>query len=184
MGDLYNKLRVLIVDDDIDDQIFIREAIKHQYPNSELISFYNGKQVLDYMLKKGVCEDFSHEDPHIVILDINMPFFSGFDVLKELKQYSFTNTIFVMLSTSDLKQDIDKAFKLGADGFFTKPDTVAKYRIVIKEIISKRTKLSTIHVEGLVLNLEKELKKPGTNLIRKTYLSEKIMLLTEYLCNK
>ncbi|MBA3682575.1 MAG: response regulator [Bacteroidetes bacterium] len=93
MKNLNNKVRILIVDDDIDDQIFIRKAIKDEHPNSEWISFYNGMQVLDYMLKKGVCEGSSHQDPHIIILDINMPNLSGFDVLKALKQHSFTNNI-------------------------------------------------------------------------------------------
>lgn len=94
------------------------------------------------LLKHGALTKFNHiEDPAkaveeiqtiadngctleniIILLDINMPITSGFDVMNTIRANEKLRKLpVIMLSTSDSGQDIHKALHVGADGYLTKP---------------------------------------------------------------
>ena len=63
--------------------------------------------------------------PDLLILDINMPEVTGLDMLEFLRRRpEWKNLPVVMLSTEAADVTVDKAMKLGADGYITKPATI------------------------------------------------------------
>jgi CheY-like chemotaxis protein len=70
--------------------------------------------------------------PAILLLDIKLPFFSGFEILRSIRGNPvFERTLRVVFSTIDDTATIKQAYVLGADSFLVKPVLVEDIREVI-----------------------------------------------------
>jgi len=73
--------------------------------------------------------------PDIILLDVQMPYLNGLDMLAALKSEPATRPIPVIVLTGEEDPHCrTKALKLGADGFLNKP---VQYRQLINEIFSR-----------------------------------------------
>lgn len=100
---------IIYVDDDPDDRMIMEDAFLN-IPDYELIVFNNGNKLLDHLKVER------DPLPSLVILDINMPFFSGLDVLKVLRTDPQYNDIpVVMFSTSSNQLDKQNSKAMGAE---------------------------------------------------------------------
>jgi CheY-like chemotaxis protein len=114
---LQQAITVLIIDDDEDDRFFMEQAFKANSPHTKLYLAANGQRALDLL---GSAQPL----PDVVLLDLNMPGLSGFEVLKRLKQSPRYRSIpVVILTTSDALADQEQSRQLGATEFITKPTT-------------------------------------------------------------
>jgi DNA-binding response OmpR family regulator len=126
---------VYIVDDDADDREILQHALFQYSYKGPVQPFENGKVLLDKMtlLKQT-------ERPGVIILDLNMPLLSGFQVLEHLKQSdSLDSTRIIVLTSSDRHEDEVRSFELGCDFFMTKPARVSEYAaltIVVKKFLA------------------------------------------------
>lgn len=60
--------------------------------------------------------------PDIILLDINMPHLSGFELMAHLRRNSFFHRIPIFVLSGESSQDvIHQCYELGAKGYFTKP---------------------------------------------------------------
>jgi len=77
--------------------------------------------------------------PELILLDINMPKMSGFEVAKRLKENPETKNIPIFIMTS-LKQEINikKAYELGIEEYITKPTNVEHLKLRINKFLEKR----------------------------------------------
>ncbi|MBI5573710.1 MAG: response regulator [Elusimicrobia bacterium] len=121
--------KILIADDNAD----IRELLK-------TILFPLGHQIL---VAKDGAETFSicrKEKPHLVILDIMMPFFSGYQVLRRLKRdESFSpHPKILILSAKSQPEDIKQAEMLGCDSYFVKPFSNEELVEKVEELLSSK----------------------------------------------
>jgi CheY-like chemotaxis protein len=73
--------------------------------------------------------------PDFIFLDINMPVFDGFYWLKAIREKVPEEIPIIMYSTTSIPQRIDLAYKLGANLFLSKPDTVATLITALKKIL-------------------------------------------------
>ncbi len=105
------KKRVLIIDDDV---VFADEL------KDILVS--SGYDPIIEHDPRAVHESIRHADPEVILLDINMPKKSGFDVANELR-YGAQNTVIpIVFMTGYYKPAFDQAFKmLGIDRCIHKP---------------------------------------------------------------
>jgi DNA-binding response OmpR family regulator len=121
---------IALIDDDNDDEFFLKRALKKAEIGSGLLRFHDGQQGIDYFARKGRYADKGkYPDAQLVFLDINMPEASGFDVLKWLhaNQLNPSPFVVVMLTSSDNPRDRQEAQRLGALDYAIKPPSPALF---------------------------------------------------------
>jgi CheY-like chemotaxis protein len=75
--------------------------------------------------------------PEMIFLDLNMPHKNGFECLSEIKGNEKWSSIkIVILSTSSQPQQIDKAYKGGADLYLAKPVSYTHFKNMIDKCLS------------------------------------------------
>lgn len=77
--------------------------------------------------------------PDLILLDVMMPWMSGFDACYELKK-RFDDCPVVMISALDERQDIERGFWSGADDYFTKPFDMDELCARMDELINARSR--------------------------------------------
>lgn len=113
-------MAIVMADDDRDDCRLIADAWEEAGCSSSVIFVHGGAELLDYLARRGAYADAAPAD--VVLLDLNMPLVSGWDVLEEMEASSASYPApVVVLTTSTSEADVDRAFKLGVSGFLTKP---------------------------------------------------------------
>jgi two-component SAPR family response regulator len=119
--------KFVIIDDD-DITIFLTARILKQYnPNFEIESFKDGKFAIEHFLKNGYHQDW------IILLDINMPIYNGWDFLEDIEKHHMNMRIFMFSSSIDSRdQEKSKAFPFVLD-YISKPLTGIK----IEQLLSK-----------------------------------------------
>jgi len=104
------KGKILIIDDEQDLVKLVKEILELE--DFEVSGAYDGEEGLTKATR---------EMPDLILLDIKMPGLNGFQVLERLKIDKSTSHIpVVMLTTSVLRQDRNKAFDLGAVDYVVK----------------------------------------------------------------
>jgi two-component system response regulator len=132
---LLNTFSFVIADDDPEDQILIQQAIKSIDIDIKYTSVFNGQQLLDLLLKKGVYKDNKEAKPDAVILDLNMPVMDGLSALQEIKRNSHLRELPVFVLYTLRKDDYSvKCRALGVAGLYVKPNTAEELRNILKEI--------------------------------------------------
>ncbi len=114
-------IAILVVEDDPDDQFLTKEAIKESRIVNELYFVKDGIELLDYLHHEGM---FSEQlpIPDLILLDLNLPRMNGREALREIKKdQKICHIPIVILSTSQIEEDVLQCYKLGASGFITKP---------------------------------------------------------------
>ena len=100
--------RLLIVEDDMG----IAQAIKEQARVWGLEAAY----VEDF---RNVMSEFAAFSPHLVLLDISLPFYDGYHWLSEIRKVSQVPVIFISSASDNM--NIVMAMNMGADDFIAKP---------------------------------------------------------------
>ncbi|WP_419148578.1 response regulator [Pseudoalteromonas 'SMAR'] len=109
-------MELLLVEDDPDDIYFFKRAYNSVTDRPHLKVFNDGSELLHYIER-------SDAQVQVVLLDLNMPNMSGFEVMKALSEQQLTsNLIIVCYTTSTHHSDINKAYQLGAKSYITKPE--------------------------------------------------------------
>lgn len=102
-------MKILIVDDSTINNILLQNFLEEN--GFEAISALNGPDALELIKKEKI---------DLVLLDVMMPEFSGFDFLSYLKLHNLSVPVIVITANADVEYK-DKSFELGAKDFITKP---------------------------------------------------------------
>lgn len=104
-----------MVDDDLDDRDFFKDAIEAAALKVNLEFVEDGMGLID-KLNSG------KQLPDILFLDLNLPNKSGKECLKEIRRNERLKKINVVIySTSSSDKDIEETFEMGANLYITKP---------------------------------------------------------------
>ena len=124
------KLNILLVDDDIDDCHFFKEALEALPISTDLKLLHDGEELMNYLT------EHAEHLPHVLFLDINMPRKNGFECLSEIKHNEKLKDLpVVMFSTSGSQDKINILFKTGADVYIRKPSNFAQLVQVIQHAL-------------------------------------------------
>lgn len=150
--------RILIVEDDPG----IAAAIKKQAQMWNL----DVKCVQNF---RNVLSEFSEYDPHLVLLDITLPFFNGYHWCSEIRKVSKVPIVFISSASDNM--NIVMAMNMGADDFIAKPFDqsvlMAKIQAMLRRTYDFASSVPVLEHRGAVLNT-------GDNTL--TYKDEKISL--------
>ena len=145
-NDLVN---ILLVDDDEDCLMFIKDAIEDGNIRNPVYEVTSGEEALDFLYRRG-----AHADaPQIglVYLDIEMPGMSGLEVLKAIRSDSRFDSVPVVMMTgvTDDHEKVDAA-KNGANSYTVKPHEPTEFMKTVIDAtnywvdIHKRSSLSAV----------------------------------------
>jgi CheY-like chemotaxis protein len=124
-------VKVLLADDDKDDQEIFQEALDETQIPTELTTVDNGKELIDNL------KDPEIPNPDIVFMDINMPVKDGKQVLAEIRNDENLKDIpTVILSTSKNEKDVEEAFNAGANLYVPKPYSFRNFILMLKKVFS------------------------------------------------
>ncbi len=128
---------ILYVEDDENDVFFMTRAFAKLSLPHPLTVARDGQQGLDYLAGNGPYADRAHHPlPCLVLLDLNLPLCSGFDILQWLRQQPRFQTLPVLVFTASAQQsDRVKARELGASEFITKPGNMSQLSQLLQAII-------------------------------------------------
>jgi len=103
-------MKALIIEDEKSIIDAINVAFEFRWPDAKLIASTTGKKGVNLVRK---------ESPDIVILDLNLPDISGFEVLKEIREFSTIPIIILTVRSDD--EDMLRGLEGGADDYIIKP---------------------------------------------------------------
>lgn len=119
------------MDDDPDDRDIIAGCM-HKYGFEAFRLFESGEELMRFLQLLR-----PDELPDVIVLDLNMPRLTGYELLGMLKGSDRYKTIPIfVLSTNAKSFSAEDALKEGAAGFYKKPATAAEYETIIIELYS------------------------------------------------
>lgn len=108
--------RILLVEDNPDDQVLALRALKRTPVDSEVNVVSDGVEALEFLL----AED--RELPCLVLLDLKLPRMDGHEFLKQVRAETRTRHLpVVVMTSSNEERDILKSYELGANSYIHKP---------------------------------------------------------------
>lgn len=104
---------------------------------------------------RNVIGAFTEYDPHMVLMDISLPFFNGYHWCSEIRKIS--NVPIVFVSSASDNMNIVMAMNMGGDDFISKPIDLevmtAKIQAVLRRSYDMAGKIPILEHRGAVLNL-------------------------------
>jgi DNA-binding response OmpR family regulator len=96
----------------IDDDTLVVRLIQHSLEKLgyEVVTALDGKSGIDLLHQK---------QPHLIILDLMMPYMDGWETCRSIR--TFSKVPIIILSARGSQQDILKGLKMGADDYLVKP---------------------------------------------------------------
>lgn len=121
---------LLVEDNPMDVDLTLRALKRRKFANPIEVA-RDGEEAMQWIPRWEAGE----VQPLVILLDVNLPKFGGFDVLRRLKAHPTLRVIpVVMLTTSDTSADVQTAYLAGANSYIVKPVDFDKFMMVAEQI--------------------------------------------------
>lgn len=139
-----DRRKILIIEDDFS----LAEAMKKQIESW-------GNEVLCVTDFQNIIPTFTEYDPHIVLLDIMLPFFNGYHWCTEIRKISDVPIVFISSASDNM--NVIMAMNMGGDDFIAKPIDLSvmtsKIQAILRRAYDMGTKIPVLEHRGAVLNM-------------------------------
>ncbi len=145
-----NIVEILLVDDDQDDRSIFSDALSELKIETNLNLLEDGRELVNYL------EDRNNKRPDILFLDLNMPYKSGVECLKDIRAIEkFKDLSVAIYSTSNSEKDMEDTFINGANIYIRKPNDFTQLKKVLTEVLSINWQFHTsaLNKETFLLNI-------------------------------
>jgi two-component system KDP operon response regulator KdpE len=129
-------VKILLIEDSPEIVKGVSLTFKLRWSDAEIVSSENGTEGINKV------ED---DSPDIIILDINLPDMSGFDVLERIRQFSEVPVI--ILSARDQEIDKVRGLEIGADDYIVKPFSPSELLVRCQAVLRRTGTHSTGEME-------------------------------------
>jgi CheY-like chemotaxis protein len=124
---------ILLLEDEPADAFLVKMALKEGRVFANLHHVVDGREGLDFLQKIGKYANAPR--PDLIFLDLNMPRMNGSEFLSEVKVDSSLNDIpVVVLTTSEVENDVVRSYKLGAASYISKPVDMPQFMAAIHQL--------------------------------------------------
>lgn len=164
--------KILVVDDESRMRKLVKDFLIRN--NYDVIEAENGEQAVDIF--------FEHKEIALIILDVMMPKMDGYQVCREIRQYS--KVPIIMLTAKSDERDELLGFELGVDEYISKPFS-PKILVARVEAVLRRTTTvedETYEIGGIVLDKAAHMVKIDGEQIDLSF--KEFELLTYFIVNR
>lgn len=167
-----DKLKILVVDDESRMRKLVSDfLIKKNY---DVLEAGDGEAAIDIF--------FENKDISLIILDVMMPKMDGWQVTREIRQYSKV-PIIMLTAKSDEKDEL-LGFELGVDEYISKPFSpkilVARVEAVLRRVNASEDE--TVEISGILIDKAAHQVKIDGNIVDLSF--KEFELLTYFIANK
>ncbi len=138
-----SKTKILIVDDESRMRKLLRDFLERE--GYQILEAGDGLEAMDLF--------YANKDIDLIILDVMMPRMDGWQVCREVREYS--KVPIMMLTARAEEQSELKGFELGVDEYVAKPFSpkilVARVGALLKRV-KNATEEAAIHAGGIVID--------------------------------
>ena len=161
--------KILIVEDDNTISSIMENELNKWGYNSLIISDFN-----------NVLAEYTSFEPHLVLMDINLPYYDGFYWCTKIRQISKVPIIFI--SSRDTEGDKIRAITQGGDDYIEKPFSldmlIVKVQAILRRVYSYSDQtLNVLQHRDIILNIEDARVFCGEDEVRLTHNECKILSL-------
>lgn len=130
------KFELLLIEDNDMDAILVERVLKNMGLLSKYMRVKDGAEAIDFLFARG---KYSHRNkntlPKLILLDLNLPYIHGKQVLENIRRNEQTANIPVIVLTAfGDNAEGTHLKKLGINNFVTKPLDEEKFRRAVSEI--------------------------------------------------
>jgi CheY-like chemotaxis protein len=128
----------LLVEDNPHDAFFVKREFSRSPSQITLRVTSDGAEAIDYLMGEGKYADrFSFPIPNVIFLDLKMPRIGGFEFLHWLRSKApgrLRMIPVVVMSSSSLERDVQRAYELGVNSYLVKPVEWHEFRKLISDL--------------------------------------------------
>ena len=122
---------IFLAEDDTDDCLFFKEALKEFSKSTELTVVHDGEELMQLLTNETT------KLPDVLFLDLNMPRKNGFECLSEIKCDNTLKQLTVIIYSTSFHNKIAAGlYDTGASYYISKPFEISKLKKVVQEIIT------------------------------------------------
>lgn len=130
-----DEVVILIAEDDEGHAGLIRKNLSRAGIVNELIHFWDGQELVDFLMNKGQPSGRKIGVPYILLLDIRMPKLDGVEVLARVKgDPDLRKMPVIMITTTDDPREVEKCHELGCNSYITKPVAYESFVNAIRQL--------------------------------------------------
>jgi two-component system response regulator len=149
---MQTAIDVLLIDDSDAQAQRTLTGVRRAFATASVFRLKDGAQALQYIYRTGLFQDRSRTLPGMIIIDVDIPFANGLQVLERLRDDPDTREIPVVVLTSNRNPlAIEDAYARGARAYFVKPEDsgeyVAEVARLVKQWLHKPTDGTRVVVE-------------------------------------
>jgi CheY-like chemotaxis protein len=123
--DVAGSVTFLLVEDDPNDILMLELEFQRVPAHIRMMAVHDGGEAMQYLLGTGKFAEVARcPHPDVILLDLKMPRIDGFEFLEWLRTKAPLHLRFmpvVVMSSSALREDVDRAYSLGANSYLVKP---------------------------------------------------------------
>jgi DNA-binding response OmpR family regulator len=134
-------MKAAIIEDDKSIINAVNVAFEFRWPEIRIVTAQRGKEGIELVRR---------EHPDIIILDINLPDMSGFDVLKKIRKFSSVPVIILSVRSDDT--DILTGLEAGADDYVIKPFNYLTLLGRVKAILRRSENISLTNSQDTTIS--------------------------------
>jgi CheY-like chemotaxis protein len=127
---------VLVTDDSDDDLLLFRRAFQQLGHSGPVYYLDSGAQAIAYLAGEGKFGNRTEFPlPDFLLLDLKMPGTNGFDVLAWIQAQQLTRLRTIVLTSSEDRRQIDKAYGMGAASLLNKPMNLSDFKNTLRAFL-------------------------------------------------